>query len=210
MLLFNDKPKSNRKLFFFIVLQSTLLLWAQDITPAPPPPPAPPSSRPVAAPERRQGGGRDNAVVLHLVTRVLDQDKTEVWNQDVNKVTIPGRPVGLKIVGDNVIVAVQFTAYPRRNGGVLVAQGQIWIEVPGEGIQYRTTMQTISLEYGEQVFFFPLGANTGANAHIEIQVDMTRYTGIPVATDSGANDSARSDAPRNNSANNSTNNDPQK
>jgi hypothetical protein len=124
---------------------------------------------------------RERAVVLRMVTRVLEKDDSEAWFSDSSKVTIPGRPVGIKIVGENVALSVQFTPYPGRNGkGVLVAQGQIWVETSG-GLQYRTMMQTVPLEYGEQVFFFPLGAGGPEDeARIEIQIDMRRYAETPV------------------------------
>jgi hypothetical protein len=125
---------------------------------------------------------RDRAIELHLVTRVLEKGNIEAWNSDTYKVTIPGHPVGLKIVGENVAVFVHFTPYPRLNRqGILVAQGQIFTETPNGGIQYRTILQTVPLEYGEQVFFFPLGPGKPEDeAHIEIQIEMNRYKEIPV------------------------------
>jgi hypothetical protein len=85
--------------------------------------------------------------------------------------------VGLKLVGANVVVAVQFTPYLRRNGrNVLVAQCQIWVDVPNEGINYQTPMQAIPLEFGEQIYFFPLGSrNSQDNARIEIMLELKPY-----------------------------------
>lgn len=127
-------------------------------------------------------GLRERAVVLNIVARVVEPDEEEIWNASDSKVTIPGRPVGLKLVGANVVVAVQFTPYLRLNGpNFLVAQGQIWVEVPGQGIHYQTTLQTIPLEFGEQIFFFPLGSvnaqGEGRNPYIEIQLELTPYRG---------------------------------
>ncbi|MDR1617514.1 MAG: hypothetical protein LBS06_00520 [Treponema sp.] len=123
-------------------------------------------------------GLRDRAVILNIAARVVENDRNEVWNSFNSKVTISGRPVGLKLVGTNVVVAVQFTPYMRPNGkNILVAQGQIWIDIPNEGIRYQTTMQTISLELGEQIYFFPLGsANSPNEAHIEIKLKLEPYT----------------------------------
>jgi hypothetical protein len=125
---------------------------------------------------------RDRAVILHMVTRVLEKDNTEAWNSDTYKVTIPGRPVGLKIVGENVAVSVQFTTYRHRNGkGILVAQGQIFTETPDGRVQGRTMMQTLPFDFGERIFFFPLGSGKQEDeAHIEIQIEMMRYEEIPV------------------------------
>ncbi|MDR2097390.1 MAG: hypothetical protein LBP37_02605 [Spirochaetaceae bacterium] len=125
---------------------------------------------------------RDRSIELHMVTRVLEKDNTEAWNSDTYKVTTPGHPVGLKIVGENVAVFVQFTPYPRNNGrGILVAQGRIFTGTPGGGVQCRTLLKTVPLQYGEQVFFFPLGpGRSDDEARIEIQIEMNRYSDIPV------------------------------
>jgi hypothetical protein len=125
----------------------------------------------------------DRAIVLRMVTRVLEKGNIEAWNSDTYKVTFPGRPVGLKIVGENVAVFVQFTPYPRSNKrGVLVAHGQIFTETADGKVQYRTVMQTVPLEYNEQLFFFPLGpGKSDDEAHIEIQIEMNRYNSTEVS-----------------------------
>jgi hypothetical protein len=51
------------------------------------------------------------------------------------------------------------------------------MDVPNVGIRYQTTIQTIPLEYGEQVYFFPLGkVNAENTARIEIQLMVYPYT----------------------------------
>ncbi|MDR0554999.1 MAG: hypothetical protein LBG76_09420 [Treponema sp.] len=120
---------------------------------------------------------KDRAVVLDIVARVVERNQEEVWNAANSKVTIPGRPVGIRLVGANVVVAIQLTPYRRRDGrNMLVAQGQIWVDIPNEGIRYQATMETIPLEYGEPVYFFPLGS-TGSfdRTHIEIQLTLYPY-----------------------------------
>jgi hypothetical protein len=85
--------------------------------------------------------------------------------------------VGLKLVGANIVIAVQFTPYLNPNGNnVLVAQGQIWVNVPNKGIHYQTTMQTMPLEFGEQIYFFPLGGfDSQGESRIEIQLELHPY-----------------------------------
>ena len=93
-------------------------------------------------------GFRNQAVILDINARVIEQNMQEIWNETHQRVTIPGRPVEIKMVGSNVIVAVQFIPYLRRRGqNILVAQGQIWLDIPQHGIQYQTTMQTIPLAF---------------------------------------------------------------
>jgi hypothetical protein len=156
-------------LFFFFGARATLN--AQD---KPPPPPG--SQNRIAPPMR------DNAVMFRIVTRVMEKDETEAWNSETYKVTIPGRPVGLKIVGENIAVSVKFTLYQHRNReNIIVAQGQIFIETPDGGVQGKTMMHILPFDFGEQIFFFPLGpGNSDDEAHIEIQLEMTRYNGTAV------------------------------
>ncbi|MDR2404307.1 MAG: hypothetical protein LBD78_09805 [Spirochaetaceae bacterium] len=131
-------------------------------------------------------GLKERAVVVDMVARIVEGNQEEVWNSANSKVTIPGRPVGLKLVGTNVVVAVQFTPYRRRDGrNILVAQGQIWINVPNQGIRYQTTMESIPLEFGEQIYFFPLGSlDSPDEARIEIQLELRPYMKEqPIPTD---------------------------
>ena len=138
---------------------------------------------------------RERAVVVDITARVIEQNRQEVWNSVNSKITIPGRPVGIKLVGANIVVAVQFTPYRQNDGRpMLVAQGQIWIDIPNEGISYQTTLETIALEYGEPIFFFPLGSATAANnSRIEIQVALYPYLDRAANEAASAQDAA--DAP---------------
>jgi hypothetical protein len=124
---------------------------------------------------------KDKAVILDITARVLENNSEVVWNSSGSKVTIPGKSVGVKLVGSNVVVFVQITPYLNRNGNnFLVIQGQIWVSVPNQGIQYQTTMQTIPIAFGEQVYFFPLGkAPSGENASIELFLKMYPYIDQP-------------------------------
>ena len=126
-------------------------------------------NRPVGGRERNGASDlRRNALIINIDARVLDEDKTVTWKQTENKITIPGRPVGINLVGSNVVVAVQFTPFIRRGQSVLVAQSQIWIENPEKGISYYTSIQTIPMELGEPIHFFPLGNSGQPNSSIEI------------------------------------------
>ena len=123
-------------------------------------------------------GLRERAVIMRIISRIVEQNQEVVWDSENARVTIPGRPVGLRLVGANLVVAVQFTPFLRPTGQhILVAQGQIWINVPDEGISYRTTMQTIPVQFSEEVYFFPLGSKDMENeAHIEIQLVLEPYS----------------------------------
>jgi hypothetical protein len=118
---------------------------------------------------------RGRMLALDISARVVEQNQTVTWNETHQVTTMPGRPVGLKLVGTNLVVAVQFTPYIRRGGQkFLVAQGQIWMEVPPQGIRYHTSMQTIPLEFNEPIYFFPLGPQRDDTAAC-IEVMLTLY-----------------------------------
>jgi len=121
-------------------------------------------------------GLRRRAIVMNIDARVLGEEKAVVWNETHRKVTIPGSPVGIKLVGSNVVVEAQFTPLIRKQGSVLVAQGQIWYNEPGKGIVYYTSIQTIPLELGEPIYFFPLGKSDKLNSSIEIIITVNRNT----------------------------------
>ncbi|MDR1909110.1 MAG: hypothetical protein LBQ35_04280 [Spirochaetaceae bacterium] len=126
-------------------------------------------------------GLRDRALVLDIEARVVGAQQEVDWNEENSQVTIPGRPVGIKLVGTNVVVAVQFTPYRRNGQNFLVAQGQVWIDVPNQGISYHTSIETIPLEFGESVYFFPLGRGSSPEgSRIEIRVAMRPY--VPETT----------------------------
>jgi hypothetical protein len=129
---------------------------------------------------------RERAVIMRISSRIVEQNQQVVWNSENTRITLPGRPVGIKLLGTDLVVAVQFTPFIRPNGrNVLVAQGQIWINVPNEGISYRTTMQTIPIEWGELIYFFPLGsARAEDEAGIEIQLVLEPYTRQMAGSDS--------------------------
>jgi hypothetical protein len=131
---------------------------------------------------------QERAVVLDIAARVVEQGKVEIWNESHQRVTLPGRPVDLKLVGSNVVVAVQFIPYLRRHGqNMLVAQGQIWLDVPNQGIRCQTTMQAIPVEFEEPIYFFPLGpAEQADDARIEIVLTMRPYKARSPAEGEGA------------------------
>jgi hypothetical protein len=125
---------------------------------------------------------KDRAVVLDINARVVEQNQIVVWDESHQKITIPGRPVGLRLVGDNMAVAVQFTPYLRLKGqNLLVAQCQVWMDSSGRG-RYHTSIQTIPLEFNEPIYFFPLGPVTNVDAaRIEVILTMRQYQDVPLS-----------------------------
>ena len=113
---------------------------------------------------------RRRAVVLEINARVIEQNQddptappAEVWSESYQKTAFHETPVEIRLVSTNLVVVAQFTPILRRSMRTLEARGQIWIDVPGEGIRYHTTTQTITIEFNEPIYFFPLGQLTDQN-----------------------------------------------
>ncbi|MCL1954879.1 MAG: hypothetical protein FWF68_08925 [Spirochaetes bacterium] len=119
--------------------------------------------------ERRQ------ALVLDINSRVLENGKKVIWSENNHKTSISGVPVGVQVVGSNIVVVVQFTPYIRNDGNVLVVQGQIWIAEPEKGVTYFTSIQTVPMVFGEPVYFFPLGESQNLDPSIEIIITVNPY-----------------------------------
>ncbi|MCL2212058.1 MAG: hypothetical protein FWB95_09075 [Treponema sp.] len=118
---------------------------------------------------------RGRSLVLDINARVLENKQDVIWDQSHKKITMPGSPVSIQLAGSNVVVAVQFTPFIRRDNNVLVIQGQIWIEDPKRGISYYTSIQTVPMEFNEPIYYFPLGTNNQLDSSIEIILTVNRY-----------------------------------
>jgi hypothetical protein len=116
-------------------------------------------------------------IVFTISYGIEEQNQEVAWNEAISRFTLPGRPVSIKIVGHNIVVEVLFTPYVGRRGErILTAQSQVWIEIPGEGVRYQTTMRTMPFEFSEKILFFPLGSErNGQNARIVIQLELSPY-----------------------------------
>jgi hypothetical protein len=123
--------------------------------------------------------GRGWAVAMDIDVKVLDESQAEILAQSERKTTRPGSPVGIQLVGSNLVVVVQFTPLIRRSSGnVLVTQGQIWIgnpQDPERGVSHYTSIQTIPMEFGEPIYFFPLGQAQQSGPSIEIIITVNPY-----------------------------------
>jgi hypothetical protein len=136
-------------------------------------------AQPQPASTRMTPGLRRQALVLDIEARVLENEEV-IWDESNQKITIPGTPVSLRLVGSNVIVVMQFTPFIRRSGSVLVAQGQIWITDPEKGVSYYTSIQTIPMEFNEPIYFFPLGTSSQLNTSLEIKLTVNPYKEIAI------------------------------
>jgi len=119
---------------------------------------------------------RGRAVVMDIDARILENGEV-TWNETHQKTTIPGRPVEIKLVGGNLVVVARFTFIRNNSGGqkLLVAQGQIWMADPSQGIRYQASVQTIPLEFDETIYYFPLGPFKPEEGGSSIEVKLTLH-----------------------------------
>jgi hypothetical protein len=137
---------------------------------------------PPPSPNRVPPGFKNRALSFNIIARVFEKtdggEWAEVWQADSDKNTISGQPVSIKLAGTNIIVIVQITPYLRGSGqNMLVAQGQIWLEDEMHNVHYQTTISSIPVDFGEEIFYFPLGErNENSVNFIEICITMNPYT----------------------------------
>jgi len=106
-----------------------------------------------------------------------------IWREESFKYTLPGVPVGVKIVGSNLIVMTQVTPFDRGDGSLtLVAQGQIWLRNPLGGLSFRTTLETVTVEFGETLFFYPLGMDSEGRSPLRLEITVSRRAAASAAT----------------------------
>ena len=117
---------------------------------------------------------RRQSLDMTIESRVL-QNGEVVWSEINQKVSVQGSPVGVQLVGSNIIVVVQFTPYIRAGGSVLAAQSQIWIAENENELTYYTSIETIPFEFGEPIHYLPLGPEH-LTPSIEIIVSIDSYS----------------------------------
>jgi hypothetical protein len=119
---------------------------------------------------------RGRAVVMDIDARILENGEI-TWNETHQKTTIPGRPVEIKLIGENLVVVMRFTFIRNNSGGqkLLVAQGQVFMADPSQGIRYQTSVQTIPLEFDETIYYFPLGSLKPEDSASSIEVKLTLH-----------------------------------
>jgi len=153
----------------FIIFISNLTIDAQDRRPA--------------GSDSSPGSRRRMPLEMEIEARVLSNEQEVVWSQTQTRAAIMGSPVRLRLDGSNIVVALQFTAFFRRQNSVLVAQGQIWVEDANGVINYYTSMQTIPMEFNEPIYFYPLGTSAQLDSSIVIIITVNQNRETAVVTE---------------------------
>ena len=125
-------------------------------------------------------GLRDRALMIDINTRLLEKNHVLVWSEVNQRITFSGSPVNVRLEGDNVAIALEFTPFIRSQGGnVLVVKSQVAIDIPNEeGIRFQTSIHTFPMNLDKPIIFLPLGsARPQDSASIEIILTVKSYRG---------------------------------
>lgn len=125
----------------------------------------------------------DDALALIIFAIVPGNKDADAggWEAKELKYTIPGTPVSVRLLGNEVVVVVSITPYRSTGRGLmLVAQGQVWYK-DGETVHYRTTFDTINLVFGERVYFYPFGALEDGSAPLRVELIVNSYRNLEAA-----------------------------
>ena len=120
------------------------------------------------------------ALSVTISARVLPPDtqvETPAWNAESTRLTIPGRPIRVRLEGENVRIFLVCTPYLQESGELLLlAQGQVWLSEPAQKeARCYSTFYSIPVSYGEKVLYFPLGLAGGQarqNDHFNIELEI--------------------------------------
>jgi len=116
----------------------------------------------------------DKALQLNIIARVFPPGTEQEWNMQSSKLTIPGRSIAVKLLGENIRIFVVLTPYWQENGKLLlVAQGEVlFSEMAQSEVKYLSTVKSIPISLGEKVLFFPLGVSKRLHKSFNIQLEI--------------------------------------
>lgn len=99
------------------------------------------------------------------------------WQVKDIKYTLPGSSVSIKLYGTDSVVIYTLTPHKKRKPDLLlVAQGQVWYKDKDSGVAYRTSVETLAINYGEKVFFYPFGVNPLEASPLRIEIVIEQYS----------------------------------
>ena len=121
-----------------------------------------------------------NAYTVHVVARVIQKSNVSLWDMEVNKLTISGKTITVRLSGKNLTVTAELTPYKQSDSSILlVAQGQVWLTPPGEeAVKYTSAIQSLPIKAGDKVYFYPLGVSKKEKEppfSIELEIMVSPY-----------------------------------
>lgn len=143
------------------------------------------------APDVRQDESLDNPVKLNFNIRLTQTGTTRVWQQYMEKYTISGKAVSLKLAGANLKYLGYFTPFMLKEDKIKIyIQSQIFLSSEeSNSFKYFTSFKTAVVSYGEKIVFYPLGMKRDdppddipASNIVIIEIEITVF---PAANDDG-------------------------
>jgi len=118
----------------------------------------------------------DQALSVSILASVGKPAEEPRWQARDVKYTIPGSSVSVRMVGSDAAIVITLTPYANSSGGLLlVVQGQVWYKDGDASLRYRTTVDTLSIAFGERVLFYPFGSHPDMGAPLRVELVMDKY-----------------------------------
>jgi len=128
---------------------------------------------------------RGEALAVSVRALVNHPDTKEPWQASERKYTVPGTPVSIKMMGSDVAVVVSMTPYRTKDGSLfMIAQGQVWFREADGTVRYRSAVDTVGVNFGEKLLFYPFGVYPDGRAPLRIELVVDPYiNGSPAELD---------------------------
>lgn len=98
------------------------------------------------------------------------------WLVKEVKYTLPGASISIKLYGSDSAIIFTLTPHKRKKPDLLlIAQGQVWFKNKDSGVGYRTSVESLSINYGEKVLFYPFGANPPEGSPLRVEIVIEQY-----------------------------------
>ncbi len=137
---------------------------------------------PVAAQDQQDvSNPAEQAYMISIVLKVLDRDAAVTSTRQANMVTLPGKPMGIKLDGRTIQGVVAFTIYAEKGKpAVCLAQAQLLVkEEQSKDGQWVTILKSIPFVPGEKIEFYPLGKDSFSGNNLLFELKIDRYEGQP-------------------------------
>jgi hypothetical protein len=135
---------------------------------------------------------RGEALSVSVKALVNHKDSKDPWQASDRKYTVPGTPVSVKMMGSDVAVVVSLTPYRTKEGSLfMIAQGQVWFREADGTVRYRSTVDSVGVNFGEKLLFYPFGVYADGRAPLRLELVVDPYinddsAGTSAGTGSGS------------------------
>lgn len=147
---------------------------------------------------------RQEALLVEINAVIRNKDDETLWTTEIREITVFGKQVQVRISGQNITIAADFTPYTQdRQQVMLLAQGQTWVRVQNsDQLRYQSALRTMPITLGEPILFFPLGVDSNdsseagfGSAILELEVTVHSLADVLGATNGSVADPVQSPSP---------------